>query len=63
MTPINQNKSLTRLCNEVQQHNYKDELIQLMTEQIADDTNKIVPFVTRRTAKIWLSIYTCVYIL
>jgi len=51
MTTINQNKTLTRLCNEIQQHNYKDELIQLMTEQIADDTNKIVPFVTKRTAK------------
>tara|TARA_S200000501_G_scaffold212981_1_gene200052 strand:- start:155 stop:313 length:159 start_codon:yes stop_codon:yes gene_type:complete len=51
MKTINQNKTLTKLCNEVQQHNYKEEILQLMTEQIADDTNKIVPFVTQRTAK------------
>ena len=56
------NKTLTRLCNEIQQHNYKEEILQLMTEQLADDTNKIVPFVTRRTAKIWLGIYTYIYI-
>lgn len=38
-----QQHHVTKLCNEVWHHPNRVELMSLITDQVADDTNKVIP--------------------
>ena len=35
------NKRFTQLCEQIENHSHREELLQIMTEQVADDTEKL----------------------